>query len=225
MADTFGNNSTPGAGAEPIVPLGGPSSPATTTGLGSGNMASTTGMTSAMDSSATNQGFADGGSSAGGRTAEARSRFSAALDEARAGAAALGAEAKERASAYRDQAKERATSYRDQAKTTGGSLSTDAKSKAGDLAYEGKAKASEALSSLSRLVAENASTVDDKLGAKYGDYVRTASKSLQDGADRLNQRSVDELGEDARAFVRTSPGTAVGLAAIAGYMFARVLRK
>jgi len=204
MADTFGTNSTPGAGADPIVPPGGVSSPAGNPTIGSGA------ASSALDSSGTTGG-ADAG---GGHTSEARSRFSAALEEAKAGAAALGAEAKERASAYRDQAK-----------TTSGTWSTDARSKAGDLAYEGKAKASDALSGLSRLVADNAATVDDKLGVKYGDYVRSASKSLQDGADRLNARSVEELGEDARQFVRGSPGTAVGLAALAGFLFARVLRK
>jgi len=204
MADTFGTTSTPGAGAEPIIPAGGVSSPAGSPAMGSGA------ASSALDSS----GSTEGVGSSGGRTSEARSRFSAALEEARAGAAALGAEAKDRASAYRSQAK-----------TTSGTWSTDAKSKAGDLAYEGKAKASDALSSLSRLVADNASTIDEKLGARYADYVRSASKSLQDTADRLNERSVEELGEDAREFVRTSPGAAVGLAAIAGYMFARILRK
>jgi len=154
------------------------------------------------------------GAGSGEHTSEARSRFTAALEEAKAGAAALGAEARERASTYRDQAK-----------STGGTWSTDARNKAGELASEGKAKASDALTSLSRLVGENAPTVEEKLGPKYGEYVRSASKSLNDGAEYLNQKSVDELGEDARQFVRNSPGTAVGLAALAGFLFARILRK
>jgi len=211
MADTTGNSSTPGAGADPIVPLGGVSSPSEGAGASAGNMASTI---SSMNSTGSDAGTTDGAGASGGHTSEARSRFSAALEEAKAGAAALGAEAKERAGAYREQAK-----------STGGTWSADAKGKASELAYEGKAKASEALSGLSRLVAENAGTVDEKLGAKYGDYARSASKSLQDGADRLNQKSVEELGGDAREFVRSSPGTAVGLAALAGFLFARILRK
>jgi hypothetical protein len=32
------------------------------------------------------------------------------------------------------------------------------------------------------------------------------------------------LGNDAREFVRKSPGTAVGLAALAGFLFARLFR-
>ena len=157
-------------------------------------------------------GTTDSGPTSG--TAEAKSRFSAALGEAKAGAAALGAEARDKA-----------TAYADQAKTTGETWSGDAKSKAAELAAEGKAKATEALSSLGRLVADNASVVDEKLGAKYGDYVRTASHQIQDTATRLESKSVDELGDDFREFVRASPRTAVGLAALAGYMFARVLRK
>lgn len=154
------------------------------------------------------------GSSATSGTAEAKSRFSAALEEAKAGAAALGAEARNKA-----------TAYADQAKTTGDSWSTEARTKAAELAAEGKAKATEALSSLGRLVGDNAPVVEEKLGAKYADYVRSASHQIQDTATRLDSKSVDELGDDLREFVRASPRAALGLAALAGYMVARVLRK
>lgn len=202
MADTFGNSSTPGAGAETIPPQN-PSTPST--------MAPTV---TSMESTGSGAGTTDSTLSGGDHTSEARSRFTAALEEAKAGAAALGAEAKDRASAYREQAK-----------SASGTWSAEAKTKAAELASEGKSKASDALVGLSRLIEENAPTVDEKLGPKYGEYVRTASKSLQDGAEKLNEKSVEELGEDAREFVRKSPGTAVGLAALAGFLFARLLRK
>lgn len=219
MADTYGNASTPGGGpeAEPIPPL----TPTGTdtgsigggtggglgagTGMGAGMGAGTTGYAGGMD---------DTGGLGGGHTSEARSRFSAALEEAKAGAAELGAAARERA-----------TAYREQARTTGDTWSNDARSKAGELADQGKARASDALSSLSRIVSDNAATIDEKLGTQYGDYVRSASRSLQDNADRLNQKSLEELGEDAREFVRSSPAMAVGMAALAGFMFARILRR
>ena len=41
----------------------------------------------------------------------------------------------------------------------------------------------------------------------------------------LDQKSVEELGEDAREFVRKSPAAAVGLAALAGFLLARLLRR
>ncbi|MEO7551751.1 MAG: hypothetical protein ABIT09_11495 [Croceibacterium sp.] len=144
---------------------------------------------------------------------EARSRFNSALDEARAGVAALGAEARDLASDYGSTAKTKGGDYADQLKT-----------KAGDLAVEGKARASDAISGIAKLVGENAATIEDKLGAKYADYARTASKSLQDTATKLDDKSVEELGQDAREYVRKSPGTAVGLAALAGFLVARLLR-
>ena len=141
---------------------------------------------------------------------EAKSRFNNAINEAKAGAAALKAEATERAGAYRDQAKVRSTEYQGQAKV-----------KANDMAVEGKAKASEAISAISRMVNDNAATLDEKIGPKYGDYARTASRSLNDTAAKLDEKSVEELTEDARQFVRNSPGMAIGLAAFAGYIIAR----
>jgi len=147
-------------------------------------------------------------------TAEAKSRFNAALEEAKAGVAALSADAKGKAAGYTDQAK-----------TKGADLTAEAKTKATELAYEGKAKASEAISGLSRIVADNAATIDEKLGAKYGDYARSASASLDEFSTKLDAKSVEELGEDAREMVRKSPAAAVGLAALAGFMIARIFRR
>lgn len=164
-------------------------------------------------------------------TAEAKSRFNAALEEAKAGAAALKAEAGERAGTYRDQAKGKrdalvtdAKDYSAQAKTKAGELATDGKKKAGELAVEGKKKTSEAMTSLAKLVSDTAPTIDDKLGAKYGDYARSASRSLETNAAKLDEKSLEEIGEDAREFVRKSPGTAVGIAAVAGFLLARLFR-
>jgi len=145
---------------------------------------------------------------------EAKSRFNAALEEARAGASLLGAEARERASAYSVQARER-----------GDDWTAEARTKATELAYEGKAKASEAISSLGRVVADNAATIDDRFGTQYGDYARSASKTLQSTAAKLEQKSVEQLGEDAREMVRKSPAAAVGLAALAGFLLARIFRR
>lgn len=146
-------------------------------------------------------------------TAEAKSRFNAALDEAKAGAAALG-----------DEAKARVGAYRDKAKSGGQDWSTEAKATAGNLANEGKHKASEAMTGLSRVIDENAASLDEKLGPKYGDYARSASKSLQDNARKLDEKSIDELAEESREAIRKSPAAAVGLAALVGFFFARLFR-
>ncbi len=150
-------------------------------------------------------------------TDEAKSHFSAAVAEAKAGAAALKSEAGVRASTYKDQALDRGQNYSQQVKE----YSDQAQVKASELAVDGKAKASEALLSLSMLINDNAASVDGSLGAKYGDYARTASRTLRETAEKLDQKSVEDLGEDAREFVRTSPGAAIGIAAFAGYLIAR----
>jgi ElaB/YqjD/DUF883 family membrane-anchored ribosome-binding protein len=151
---------------------------------------------------------------AGTKATEAKSRFNAALEEAKAGAALLGAEAKDRVGLYGNQARERGDDWVGEAKT-----------RAGELAVQGKSKASEALTGLSRVVNENAATIDENLGPKYGEYARTASQKLQDTAQALDQKSVEELSEDAREMVRKSPAAAVGLAALAGFLLARLFRR
>ena len=100
-------------------------------------------------------------------TDDAKGHFAKAVEEAKAGAQALGKEAQERADLY----KEKLTS-------TGGEWTTTAKERATGLCNDGKSKASEALSGLGKLVSDNAQLLDDRIGAKYGDYARTAAQSL-----------------------------------------------
>lgn len=151
---------------------------------------------------------------------EAKSRFNAALEEARAGAVALKTEAGVRAGAYRAKAREKGTDLVSEAKHYG----TEAKVRAGELAVEGKARASDALASLGKIVADTAPQIDEKVGEQYGDYARKASRSLQEASAKLESKSVEELGEDAREMVRKSPGTAIGIAAILGFLVARLFR-
>lgn len=151
-------------------------------------------------------------------TAEAKSHFAKAMQEAKAGAKALGKEAQDRAGTYRDKATEAGSGWANEARSYG----DEAKAKAADLANEGKASASRAISGLGKMVEDNASLIDEKVGAKYGDYARSAAKSLQDAGAKLDTRELAELGEDAKEFVRKSPGLAVGMAAVAGFMVARL---
>ena len=152
---------------------------------------------------------------------EAKSRFNAAVKEAKAGAMALKAEATERAGTYRGQAERRGKDWMTDAKAYG----EDARVKGKDLATQGKGKVVEGLNMLGQTIDENAYYVDEKLGAKYGDYARSASRGLRDYGSRLDRKSVDELGEDAREFVRKSPATAVGIAAVFGFMLSRLFSR
>lgn len=160
---------------------------------------------------------ADAASSA---ASPAKERFSKAIEEARAGAHAVREEAYNRAGEYREKFTDASSDWIDEAKVRG----EQAKERASELALEGKAKTTEALKGLSKLVEENAPAIDEKLGLKYGDYARSAAKSMDSAADKLEAKDLAELGEDAKEFVRKSPGLAVGMAAVAGFMLARLFR-
>jgi len=151
-------------------------------------------------------------------TAAAKGHFAKAIEEAKAGAQALGKEAQDRADLYRNKATERGNDWLNEAKSRGG----EAKDRATELAEQGKAGASRAMSTIGKMVDENAPLLDEKVGVKYGDYARQAARSIQGAADRLDEKELGELAEDAKEFVRKSPGLAVGLAAVAGFMLARL---
>jgi len=152
---------------------------------------------------------------------EAKDKFSKALEEAKAGVSEMRAGAVEKAEAYRAQAKDKSGELLEDAKVYG----EQAKTRARELAVEGKARTSETIASLGKLVSDNAGTIDERFGEKYGDYARSASKSLADTAAKIEAKNLDELGDDAREFVRKSPGLAVGLAAVAGFMLASLFRR
>lgn len=160
------------------------------------------------------------GATTGAGTEAAKNHFAKAVEEALAGAKALGAEAQSRAGEYREKLHEKKDDLAGEAKVR----SEEYKEKAFGFADEGKAKASGALSSLSQLITDNAGTLDEKVGVKYGDYARNAALSVQDAAVKLDQKSFDELGDDAKEFVRTSPAMALGLAAAAGYLLGRIFK-
>ena len=91
-------------------------------------------------------------------------------------------------------------------------------------AMDGKAKAGGALDEFSRLMNEAATSVDGSLGEQYGDYARSAAKSLSGFSDQLKAKDLDELLDDLRNFARKSPAVAVGTAAAIGFVLARLVK-
>lgn len=150
----------------------------------------------------------------------AKERFTKAIEEAKAGAQAIREEALGRAGEYRERITGTGTEWVDEAKNMTG----QAKERATELAQEGKAKTTDALKGLSKLVNDNAPAIDEKLGLKYGDYARNAAQSIDGAAAKLEAKELAELGEDAKEFVRKSPGLAIGMAAVAGFMLARLFK-
>jgi ElaB/YqjD/DUF883 family membrane-anchored ribosome-binding protein len=96
--------------------------------------------------------------------------------------------------------------------------------RAREFATGGKTRASDALEELSRVFADTADTIDERLGKDYGEYARKASDAVSGFADTLRQKEVDDIYEDVTNAVRKSPGVALGVAAVVGFALARVVK-
>jgi ElaB/YqjD/DUF883 family membrane-anchored ribosome-binding protein len=106
----------------------------------------------------------------------------------------------------------------------GEKLSGQAADKARGLVGQGLERSSEALSSVSRVIGDTASGIDERLGQEYGDYARRAASAIDNAANSLASKNADELIDDTRSFVRKSPGVALAGAAIVGFALARLLK-
>jgi ElaB/YqjD/DUF883 family membrane-anchored ribosome-binding protein len=109
-------------------------------------------------------------------------------------------------------------------KDEAGKLTGQAGDRLRAFADDGKARATGALDELARAIDDAAGTIDEKVGDQFGGYARSASGAVTNFADTLRNKEVDDLLEDAREFVRKSPGVAIGAAAAVGFVLARVLR-
>ncbi len=153
-------------------------------------------------------------------TETVKAKFSKALEDAKAGATALGKELQNKAAPYTEKLGEKLSSADLAAEAK--ALAEQAKERGLVLAAEGKTKASDALTALGKLVADNAGLVDDKLGAKYGDYARTAARSLQETGAKLDAKDLDSLGKEATEFVKKNPVIAAGALVAVGFALSKL---
>jgi ElaB/YqjD/DUF883 family membrane-anchored ribosome-binding protein len=105
-----------------------------------------------------------------------------------------------------------------------GALKGQATNRARDYATQGKERATYALDNVARLITDAAGTVDDKVGAQYGDYTRKAADAVSGFASSLKGKEVEELVRDATDLVKKSPAIAIGAAAAIGFVLARLVK-
>lgn len=103
-------------------------------------------------------------------------------------------------------------------------LRDQAGGKVRDFADTGKTRATDMLEELSRVVADTADSIDERLGNNYGEYARKAADGVSGFADSLRGKDVDELYDDVRSAVRKSPGLAIGIAAVVGFTLVRLVK-
>jgi ElaB/YqjD/DUF883 family membrane-anchored ribosome-binding protein len=104
------------------------------------------------------------------------------------------------------------------------SVRSTATDRARTMADDGKRQATDFLQTLAEIIQDAASSVEEKLGSQYSGYGSRAADGVNSLASKLNERSVDDLVDDARDFVRRSPAAAIGIAAVVGFAVARVVR-
>jgi ElaB/YqjD/DUF883 family membrane-anchored ribosome-binding protein len=143
-----------------------------------------------------------GTASGGGQAMLQASQASGGQDGADTGGGGVGDQLRGQVSALRDQAADRAR----------------------DFAEGGKTRASDALEELSRVVADTAESIDERLGGQYGEYARRASDAVSGFADTLRRTDVDELYGNVRDAVRKSPAVAIGIAAVVGFTLVRLVK-
>jgi ElaB/YqjD/DUF883 family membrane-anchored ribosome-binding protein len=124
----------------------------------------------------------------------------------------------------RDKLKSDAADLRDKASTKASEIKDQAADKARTYAEDGKARASAGLDSVAKMIGDSATQIDEKLGAAYGDYARRAADAVSGFSDNLREKEVEELLDDARDLVRRSPALAIGAAAAAGFVIARLVK-
>jgi ElaB/YqjD/DUF883 family membrane-anchored ribosome-binding protein len=89
---------------------------------------------------------------------------------------------------------------------------------------DGKGRANSALDDLAQMINDAAGTVDEKIGAQYGQYARTAAETVTGFSESLKAKNVDDLIADASSFVKKSPAIAIGTAAALGFVLIRLVQ-
>lgn len=105
-----------------------------------------------------------------------------------------------------------------------GRLGSQAAERARSLADEGKDRASGALDEVAKMLHSAAGDVDERLGAEYGRYARSAADGISGFSDTLRGKNVDDIIDDATALVKKSPVIAIGAAAAIGFVLARLIK-
>ncbi|MDH7973153.1 hypothetical protein QH494_13270 [Sphingomonas sp. AR_OL41] len=103
-------------------------------------------------------------------------------------------------------------------------MTKEATGKARAYAEDGKARVGGVLDELSKMMGDAAGTVDEKVGAQYGNYARSAADAVSGFSESLKSKNVDDIVADARDFVKKSPAIAIGTAAAIGFVLVRLIK-
>ncbi len=123
-----------------------------------------------------------------------------------------------------DKAKAAASDAKIAVKDQASGLKNKAVSSARSAASTGKDKAVEKAGGVSRALEASAAKLDEDVGQTYGDFARTAASTIDGFAAKLDGKELDELLDEAKSFIRSSPAIAIGIAAALGFAASRVVK-
>lgn len=103
-------------------------------------------------------------------------------------------------------------------------LKNQATDRALGFADDGKRQTTDFLQNVAEIIQEAAGSVESRLGGQYAGFGHRAADQVQSLSRTIDDKSVEELVDDARAFVRRSPTVAIGVAALVGFAVSRVVR-
>lgn len=115
-----------------------------------------------------------------------------------------------------------AAGTRQQLKDGAGNARQQATDKLRMVAENGKAKADGAIDQFVKTLNDAAATIDEKVGAQYGQYAHQAISTVTGYTDQIKDKSVDEIFDEVRALVAKNPAVATGVAAAIGFVVARL---
>ncbi|GGE06502.1 hypothetical protein GCM10011529_11110 [Polymorphobacter glacialis] len=99
-----------------------------------------------------------------------------------------------------------------------------AQSKLLDLAESGKLALVESIDGLAAMSREMAEKVESRGNGLFGGYAWQAANLVGELQDTLRDKPVDELLDDGRDLIRRQPAVAVGIAMVAGFLAARLVK-
>ena len=93
-----------------------------------------------------------------------------------------------------------------------------------DLAEDGKSELARSFDGFVQIAQELAAQVERFGGGVFAGYAHQAAGLLRDAQTGLHDKPVEDLLDDGRELIRRSPGLAVGVAVVAGFVAARLVK-
>lgn len=123
-----------------------------------------------------------------------------------------------------DTARSKVEEYQDEAKSAISRLTGDAKARARAAVEDRKNASAQDVADIAHALRTSADDLEQRDRTAAAGYVRQAAGGLEQFADSLQRRDLDDMVRQTEEFARRQPGLFVGGAVVAGFALARFLK-